>query len=175
MTGTGSVDVLLCPRTVLVVDVFRSLGDFEASYDVSVIDALEHRLTRASDATTARAVVSDALLFGFALRNQRSDVGWPHPEWSMNAIGARRASAHECATLALIAGCTAGDMPLAERAARSLAVKLNATIQTLARDMGERLENAGMPVAALDWAPILDQAGPAATRPAPRPATSAYS
>ena len=34
-----TIDVLLSPRLTLVVDVFRALGDFEASYDIGVIDA----------------------------------------------------------------------------------------------------------------------------------------
>jgi hypothetical protein len=168
MTETGSIDVLLSPRMALVVDIFRALGDFEASYDVSVIDMLEARLTTATDATTARAVVSDALLLGFALRNQRTDASWPHGDWQMNAIGARQASDHECATLTLIAACKADDIPLADQAARALSVKLNATVSSLARDMGGRLERTGLRIDAADWAPLLDRRGETA-REAPSP------
>ncbi|GGK37221.1 hypothetical protein [Salinarimonas ramus] len=151
----ATVDVLLGPTTALVVDIFRALGDFEASYDVAVIDMLEQRLTGATDGQTARAVVSDALLLGFALRNQRTDTSWPHRDWDMHAIGARRATAHECATLALIAAARAGDTALAADAARRLGVRLNATIASLSRDMGTRLEAAGLEVSDTDWAPLM--------------------
>lgn len=172
MTETGSIDVLLSPRMALVVDIFRALGDFEASYDVSVIDTLEARLSAATEATTARAVVSDALLLGFALRNQRTDASWPHGDWDLNPIGARQASDHECATLTLIAACKADDIPLADQAARALSVKLNATVSALARDMGGRLERSGLRIAAADWAPLLEQRGEMAhaTAAAPQPA-----
>ncbi|MGJ3262242.1 MAG: hypothetical protein ACFE0R_03315 [Salinarimonas sp.] len=155
-TDPTSIDVLLSPKMTLVVDIFRALGDCEASYDVAVIDTLEHRLTGATDGQTARAVVSDALLLGFALRNQRTDAGSPHPGWEMNAVGARRASVHECATLALIAASKAGETPLATRAARQLAVALNPTVSSLARDMGVRLEGAGLRVQSRDWAPLIE-------------------
>lgn len=170
MSDQRSVHVLLSPQAALVVDVFRALGDFEASYDVSVIDALERRLARASDAVTARAIVSDALLFGFALRNQRTDAVRPRPEWSLNAVGARRASADECAMLALVAGCAGGDAILADRAARLLSVRLDVTVSTLARDMGTRLGAAGITVTRRDWAPIIAQRAmpnPDATRQRP--------
>lgn len=173
MTAHGSIDVLLSPRMALVVDIFRALGDFEASYDVAVIDALEARLTRATDATTARAVVSDALLLGFAMRNQRTDASWPHGDWEMNGIGARQASGHECATLTLIAACKEEDTAVAGRAARTLAVRLNPTVSSLARDMGGRLERAGLRIAVRDWAPLLAARTPnAAPEPdAPRSAS----
>lgn len=174
MTAPGSIDVLLSPRMALVVDIFRALGDFETSYDVAVIDALEGRLTRATDATTARAVVSDALLLGFALRNQRTDASWPHADWEMNAIGARQASDHECATLTLIAACKEEDPALAARAAGTLAVRLNPTVSSLARDMGGRLERSGLRIAVRDWAPLLEaRAAQRTPQPhAPRPASA---
>lgn len=174
MTETGSIDVLLSPRMTLVVDIFRALGDFEASYDVGVIDALEARLAVATEATTARAVVSDALLLGFALRTQRTDASWPHGDWEMNPIGARQASDHECATLTLIAACKADDIPLADQAARALSVKLNATVSSLARDMGGRLERSGLRIVVADWAPLLDLRDEMAhlAAPPPRPASA---
>jgi len=173
MTDTGTIDVLLSPRMALVVDIFRALGDFEAFYDVSVIDTLEARLTTATDPNTARAVVSDALLLGFAMRNQRTDASWPHGDWEMKPIGARQASDHECATLTLIAACMGDDLVLAGQAARALSVKLNATVSSLARDMGQRLQRAGVRIAVEDWSPLLARDEKAQPTPrSPRPASA---
>lgn len=155
-TETSTIAVLLSPKTTLLVDIFRSLGDFEASYDVAAIDALEYRLTAATDGQTARAVVSDALLLGFALRNQRTDDPTPHPGWEMNAVGTRRASADECAVLGLVAASKAGETELASLCARRLSVALDRTVSSLARDMGLRLEAAGLRIESRDWAPLLD-------------------
>ncbi|WP_372421446.1 hypothetical protein [Salinarimonas chemoclinalis] len=156
-TDTSRIAVLLSPKTTLVVDIFRSLGDFEASYDVGAIDALEYRLTAATDGQTARAVVSDALLLGFSLRNQRTQARMPQPAWDMNMIGARRASTDECAVLGLVAASKAGETALASRCARRLAVALDKTVSSLARDMGARLEAAGMRIESRDWAPLVNQ------------------
>ncbi|MGP9822514.1 hypothetical protein ACTZWW_21010 [Salinarimonas sp. NSM] len=160
-TDTSTIAVLLSPKTTLVVDIFRSLGDFEAAYDVGAIDVLEYRLTSATDGQTARAVVSDALLLGFALRNQRTAAPTPQPAWAMNTIGSRRASPDECAVLGLVAASKAGESALASVCARRLAVALDKTVSSLARDMGLRLEGAGMRIESRDWAPLLD------ARPAP--------
>lgn len=164
MTDDRTVHVLLSPKATLVVDVFRALGDFEASYDVGVIDVLEHRLTNAMGGEGARAVVSDALLLGFAMRNQRDDAGSPRAGWEMNALGERRASRHECATLALICASRTGDMPLAVQAARILSVRLNPTVSSLARDMGARLAEAGLRVESRDWAPLVDTSAPSSAQ-----------
>ncbi len=152
MTETGSIDVLLSPRTALVVDIFRALRDFEHSYDVGVIDALQHRLARKSDASSARAIVSDALLLGFTMRSQRDDGTLSLAHWRMNPMGERRASEDECATLALITACGADDRALAHSAARKLCVTLNPTVSSLARDMAGRLERAGFHLAGLQVA-----------------------
>lgn len=151
------VSFLLNPQVVLVVDVFRALGDFEAHYDITALDRLEQRLSALVDPIAAKGIVSDALLLAFALRSER--VG----AWQMTPLGSRRASADEYSLLALVAGCHAGDAEIAARAALALGIRLSPTVTSLAREIGNRLEAAGIALAAPDRrlipgsAPIPDE------------------
>lgn len=173
------IGVLLDPRTQRVVDIFRALGDFEAAYDIAVIDVLEHRLTGICGPSGARAIVSDALLFGFALRNKRTDLSWPHGDWDLAPIGTRQATAHECAMLALVAGCGRMEddfqrdegLALATLAATRLGVRLDASLASLARELATRIARAGMPIDRPDWPRLLDN--PIETVGARRPVASA--
>lgn len=134
----SSVTVLLSPSDALVADVFRALGDFESHYDLAALDDIERRLAMRVDALSAKSIVSDALLLGFALRTER--IG----EWKMRAVGDRRATDDEHRLLLLLAASRAGDGELAARAADALDIRLTATIASLSRDIGRRLADADL-------------------------------
>jgi hypothetical protein len=134
----SSVTVLLSPSDALVADVFRALGDFESHYDLAALDDIERRLAMRVDALSAKSIVSDALLLGFALRTERTG------EWKMRAVGDRRATDDEHRLLLLLSASRAGDADLAARAAAALDVRLTATIASLSRDIGRRLADADL-------------------------------
>ena len=135
---SAAVSFLLSPDVVLVIDMFRALGDFEEHYDLSALDRLEDRLAAIIDPAAARGLVSDALLLGFALRTERSTT------WAMHAAGSRRATPHEYRLLGLVAACMHGDRALAADALRGLGVAGNHTILALAGEVAQRLSVAGV-------------------------------
>ena len=91
-----SLGFLLSPNAVLVVDLFRALGDFEDAYDLAALDQLEARLGRLIDPAAAQGVVSDALMLAFAVRRHRE------VSWEMNRVGSRRATLDEYRLVALV-------------------------------------------------------------------------
>jgi hypothetical protein len=135
---SASVSFLLSPHVVLVIDMFRALGDFEEHYDLSALDRLEDRLSTIIDPVSARGLVSDALLLGFALRTERTT------SWAMHQAGSRRATPHEYRLLGLVSACMHGDTALAAEALRGLGVAGNHTILSLAGEVAQRLAAAGV-------------------------------
>ncbi len=135
---SAAVSFLLSPDVVLVIDMFRALGDFEDHYDLAALDRLEDRLSALIEPAAARGLVSDALLLGFALRTERSTT------WTMHPVGSRRATAHEYRLLGLVAACLHGDRTLASEALRGLGVAGSHTIQSLASEVAARLAAAGV-------------------------------
>lgn len=135
---SAAVSFLLSPDVVLVIDMFRALGDFEEHYDLSALDRLEDRLSAIIDPVSARGLVSDALLLGFALRTERTTT------WAMHPAGSRRATPHEYRLLGLVAACMHADTGLAAEALRGLGVAGNHTILALAREVAARLTAAGV-------------------------------
>jgi hypothetical protein len=153
IASSAAVSFLLSPNVVLVIDMFRALGDFEENYDLSALDRLEDRLATLIDPCAARGLVSDALLLGFALRTERSTT------WSMHAVGSRRATAHEYRLLGLVAACMHGDTELAAEALRGLGVAGNHTILSLAGEVAQRLAVAGVELDPPDARLVSDDEG----------------
>jgi len=148
--STPSVSFLLRPDVVLAIDLFRALGDFEENYDLSALDRLEERLSALMERSAAKGLVSDALLLAFALRTERAGC------WAMNPVGSRRATTDEFRLLALISACLDEDPRLAAEALRSLGVVGNQTILSLAEEVADRLDAAGMRLDPPDLRLIMD-------------------
>ena len=64
------VGVLFSPDTVVVIDIFRALGNFEEHYDVAALDWTERRLASFMPQEVAKGIVSDALLLAFGVRRE---------------------------------------------------------------------------------------------------------
>lgn len=137
-TDEGPISVLFSPDALFVIDVFRALGDFEEHYDVAALDQLEAELARHVDRTSAKGLVSDALLLAFGLRRERS-VGL-----NMMTIGRRRGSLDEYRLYAMVAASYWHDHILAAEAAHALGLRHARPLLTLAFDVARRLEAAGI-------------------------------
>jgi hypothetical protein len=140
----ASVSVLFPPDVVPVVDIFRTLGDFEEHYDVNSLDHIENRLARKVNRDVAKGVVSDALLLAFGLRRERIR------RMDYAPLRSRRGTLDEYRLLALIAAAFWHDMPLAAEAATALDVSRAQPLVALAFDIARRLESAGLKLEAPD-------------------------
>ena len=163
----AAVAVLFSPAMVPVIDIFRALGDFEDHYDVLALDGLERRLARTMSREAAKGIVSDALLLAFGLRRERVE---PIP---YGALHARRGTLDEYCLVALIGAAYRSDVALASEAASALGVAHPQPLVSLAIDIAQRLEAAGVKVEAPDRrlaAPALEDAAVEVARaPDPRP------
>jgi hypothetical protein len=138
------VAILFAPQALLIIDVFRALGDFEEHYDVTTLDRLEERLTLPMGRDGAKAVVSDALLLAFGLRRERVRP------IAFAPLHSRRGSVDEYRLLSLISATFWHDFVVAAEAATALDVGRSQAIVSLAFDIARRLENAGIKLDAPD-------------------------
>jgi hypothetical protein len=140
----ASVSVLFAPDMVPIVDMFRTLGDFERHYDVLTLDRLEEELARIMSRDLAKAVVSDALLLAFGLRRERQEP------IAFRPIGSRRGTLDEYNLLALIGAAYWHDFGLASDVAAALSLVHAQPLVSLASDIARRLEIAGLTIKAPD-------------------------
>jgi hypothetical protein len=138
------VVVLFPPEAVVVVDIFRALGDFEDHYDVSALDQLEEQLARQMSRDVAKGLVSDALLLSFGLRRERRE------RMAYQSLHSRRGTLDEYRLMALIAATYWHDFGLASEASAALAVSHSQSLISLAFDIARRLEASGLTLAAPD-------------------------
>lgn len=140
----ATLALLFPPRAVALLDLFRTLGDFEARYDASILDRLEAQLGEFLDPMTAKGVVSDALLLAFGLRRERG------ARLDLSELGSRRGTADEYRLLALIGAALEDDGERAAAAATALEVANFRPLAALAADFARRLEEAGFELALPD-------------------------
>lgn len=152
----AALALLFPPRAVALLDLFRALGDFEAHYDVSVLDRLEAQLAGMLDPVTAKGVVSDALLLAFGLRRERE------ARLELSKLGSRRGTADEYRLLVLIGAALEDDLERAATAAMALDVANFRPLAALAADFARRLEEAGFELDLPDGRLLDSSAGEAA-------------
>jgi hypothetical protein len=147
------VGILFSPRSLFLIDVFRTLGAFEEHYDLASLDALERRLAQSIDPSIAKGLVSDALLLSFGLRRERQD------QLDFAPTGSRRGTADEYRLVALVGAAYRNDPALAAEAALALGVANYPPLITLACDIANRLKMAGIAVDDPDGRLISSEAG----------------
>ncbi len=138
------VGVLFSPGTVVVIDIFRALGDFEDHYDITALDSTERRLARFMPQEVAKGIVSDALLLAFGVRRERAKPLEFRPPLS------RRGSLDEYRLVAILAAAFWHDFVLAAKAAGALGIGHPQPLISLAFDIARRLETAGITLAVPD-------------------------
>src|SRR3954471_11005243 len=72
--GREAVAVLFHPSIVPVMDVFRSIGNLNDQYDLTLLDGPEQALADYVHPGSTKGIVSDALLLAFALTRQRGSA-----------------------------------------------------------------------------------------------------
>jgi hypothetical protein len=132
------IAVLLSPGETLVIDLFRRLGRFEERYDLSALDGLEALISQRVGLILARSLVSDALLFSFALRRERAE------RMRFNPPGSRRGSPDEHRLLVLLGAVERGDRERALRAVSALGGTGGPSLMTLAAEFLRRLRDTGL-------------------------------
>jgi hypothetical protein len=134
----GQVSVLLHPATVPIIGIFRSFNSLDDQYDLTLLDAPERILAKRASPEAAKAIVSDALLFAFALARQRNEP------LSYKPVGSRHASMDEYCLLALIGSSRVPDSELTFEAATALGVASLSFMTTLAGDLVRQIDLAGL-------------------------------
>jgi hypothetical protein len=134
----GEVSVLLHPGTVPIIGIFRSFNRLEDQYDLTSLDAPERTLASYTRPEAAKAIISDALLFAFALARQRTEP------LSYKPVGSRHASIDEYCLLALIGSSRMPDSELTFEAATALGVASLGFMTSLAADLVRQIDLAGM-------------------------------
>jgi hypothetical protein len=134
----GAVAVLFRPAVVPLVDAFRSLEILSARYDVHVLDQPEQDLARFIARDAARAIVSDAMLLGFALGRQSAEP------LSYRPLKSRQGSLDEYCILTLIAASRDSDSELAFEAAAALRILSFDFTLSLARDLLRQIDMGGL-------------------------------
>ncbi|MGO4704588.1 hypothetical protein AB4072_02270 [Microvirga sp. 2MCAF38] len=129
-----SVLILFSPKILPAIDLFRGLADLGEAYQSPILEEREASLTNVVGAQQARAALSDALLFSFAIRRQRSN------SLTINAIGSRRGTGEEFSLLTLIGAAGVDAQPLLRRAASMLCVELTETLLQLSADLAKDLK-----------------------------------
>lgn len=123
-----SIAVLLHPSVVPIIDVFRSIGSLDDQYDLALLDGPEEALAPYAQASSAKGIVSDALLLAFALTRQRGSAFEHRP------LRSRHASRDEYCLMALIG---ASRQPGSEVAREASAILRVSPFELLAALVGE--------------------------------------
>lgn len=126
---SGPVSILLHPSTVPVLDVFRSLSCLEDQYDLALLDRPERALASFARPEMVKAIVSDALLFAFALTRQRGRPLCHRP------LASRHGSLDEYCLVALIGAARVPHSDLAFEVATALEVESTDLIISMAADL----------------------------------------
>jgi hypothetical protein len=134
----GQVSVLLHPSTVPIIGIFRSFSSLEDQYDLTSLDAPEQTLALYTRPEAAKAIISDALLFAFALARQRA------APLSYKPLNSRQASMDEYCLLTLISSSRMPDSELTFEAATALGVASLGFMASLAADLVRQIDLAGM-------------------------------
>ena len=132
------VAVLFSPDAVQIIDIFRSLGDFEETYDIDALDRIEATLACVLNRDDAKSVVSDALLLAFGLRRERREA------LDFAPVGSRRGTLDEYRLLALIGASHVQDEGTVSDAVAALDIIRAWPLVALASDIARRLEAAGL-------------------------------
>lgn len=132
------VSVLFHPSTVPVLDVFRTLADFQEQYDLALLDGPERTLRSFVSPEAAKAIVSDAILFGFALARQRLDP------LHLKPLGSRHGSMDEYCLVALIASSRRPDSELTFEASAALGFASPDFMISVAADLVRRIDLSGL-------------------------------
>jgi hypothetical protein len=132
------IAVLFHPNTVPVIDIFRSISSLQDQYDLALLDGPEQALMTHTSQQAAKAIVSDALLFAFALARQRSrPLSHKRPK-------SRHGSMDEYCLLALIASSRDLDSELTFEAATALGIASLDFMTSLAADLVRQIDLAGL-------------------------------
>jgi len=134
----GAISILFRPSMVPIIDIFRSIGSLDHQYDLALLDGPERALMSFARPETAKAIISDALLFAFALARQRS-----HPLRHCR-LGSRRGTTDEYCLMALIGSSRELDSELAFEAGMALAIPSMDFMATLASDLLGQIDSAGL-------------------------------
>jgi len=134
LTANDSVAVLFHPSTVPVIDVFRSIGSLEDQYDLALLDGPEHMLAAYVDPTTAKGIVSDALLLAFALTRQRGRGFGYQP------LRSRQGSVDEYCLMILIGSARQQNSELAREASAILGVSPLDLLSSLAGELARQID-----------------------------------
>jgi hypothetical protein len=132
----GAVSILFHPSTVPIIDIFRSISRLDHQYDLALLDAPEEALKSFARPETAKAIISDALLFAFALARQRAQPVSHCP------LGSRQGTTDEYCLMALIGSSHEPDSELAFEAAMALAIPSMDFMATLAADLLGQIHSA---------------------------------
>jgi hypothetical protein len=132
----GAISILFHPSMVPIIDIFRSISSLDHQYDLALLDGPEEALTRFARPEAAKAIISDALLFAFALARQRAQPLRHCP------LGSRRGTTDEYCLMALIGSSREPDSELAFEAAMALAIPSMDFMATLAADLLGQIDSA---------------------------------
>jgi hypothetical protein len=130
----GAVSILLHPSVVPIIDIFRSINRLDNSYDLALLDGPEEALMSFTRPEAAKAIISDAVLFAFALARQRAQPLGHRP------LRSRQGSTDEYCLMALIGSSREPDSELAFEAATALAIPSMDFMATLAADLLRQIE-----------------------------------
>lgn len=128
------VAILFHPSAVPVVDVFRSIGSLEDEYDLALLDGPEHLLSAYVDPTTAKGIVSDALLLAFALTRQRGGAFGHRP------LRSRLGTLDEYCLMALIGSSRQATTEVAREASAVLGVSPLDLLSALAGELARQMD-----------------------------------
>jgi hypothetical protein len=136
--ASGLISVLFHPNAVPIVDIFRSISRLEDHYDLALLNGPEQALTSYTRPEAAKAIISDALLFAFALTRQRSQPLCHKP------LKSRHASMDEYCLLALIGSSREPGSELTFEAATALGVSSMDFMASLASDLVRQIDLASL-------------------------------
>jgi len=127
------ISILFAPSALPVIDLFRAFGSFDEVYGTELIDHLEASLGKHVGTETAKSIVSDVLLFSFALKRKR-DI-----PLSFRAIASRPGTRDEYALMTLVSAAGKSDHLLATQAVSALGVAGADPLMSLAADISKSL------------------------------------
>lgn len=138
LAATGPIAVLFHPSAVPVVDVFRSLGRFENNYNLTLLDGPEEALSAFMPPGSAKEIICDAMLMGFALIRHRGG-GFEH-----RPLRSRHGSLDEFCFLTLIGASPDRTSLLAAEAAAALGAETLDMFPSVAGEFTRQVERGSL-------------------------------
>jgi len=138
------VQVLFAPNALPVLDLFRAFGSADEVYGVEVFDRLEASLSGLVEGEVAKTIVSDVLLFSFALRRKRRIPVMFRP------VSSRVGTKDEYSLMTLISAAGDVDQDLSRAAISALEIQEADPLVSLASDISRGLKALPFKTAFLD-------------------------